>query len=44
MFSHIHLGSSVLITGAGPIGLVVVLAAKACGATTIIVSDVNKER
>lgn len=37
-------GSRVLITGAGPIGLVSVQTAKAFGATEIIVSDVNPAR
>jgi L-iditol 2-dehydrogenase len=37
-------GSRVLITGAGPIGLVSVQAARAFGATEIVVSDVNPER
>ncbi len=36
--------TSVLITGAGPIGLVNVQCAKAYGATEIIVSDVNSHR
>jgi len=37
-------GSSVLITGAGPIGLMNVQVAKAMGATTIVVSDVAPQR
>ncbi len=37
-------GSRVLITGAGPIGLVSVQVARAFGATEIVVSDVNPER
>jgi L-iditol 2-dehydrogenase len=37
-------GSRVLITGAGPIGLVSVQAARAFGATEVVVSDVNPER
>src|SRR5688572_6413056 len=37
-------GSRVLITGAGPIGLVSVQAALAFGATEVVVSDVNPER
>ncbi|WP_308123789.1 NAD(P)-dependent alcohol dehydrogenase [Modestobacter marinus] len=37
-------GSRVLITGAGPIGLVSVQAARAFGATDITVSDVNPAR
>jgi L-iditol 2-dehydrogenase len=37
-------GSRVLITGAGPIGIVTAQVAKAYGATEIIVSDVSPER
>jgi L-iditol 2-dehydrogenase len=37
-------GSRVLVTGAGPIGLVSVQAALAFGATEVVVSDVNPER
>jgi L-iditol 2-dehydrogenase len=37
-------GSRVLVTGAGPVGLVSVQTALAFGATEVIVSDVNPER
>src|SRR3712207_9256805 len=37
-------GSRVLVTGAGPIGLVSVQAALAFGATEVVVSDVNPAR
>lgn len=37
-------GDSVLVTGAGPIGLLAMLAAKAYGATKIFLSDVNEKR
>lgn len=37
-------GSRVLILGAGPIGLVTLLAARAAGATTIIITDLQPER
>ena len=37
-------GSTVLVTGAGPIGALAVLAARAAGATRIFVSDVNDRR
>lgn len=37
-------GSTVLVTGAGPIGALAVLAARAAGATRIFVSDVNATR
>jgi L-iditol 2-dehydrogenase len=37
-------GSRVLVTGAGPIGLVSVQAARAFGATEVVVSDVNPDR
>ncbi len=41
---HVGAGSRVLITGAGPIGLVSVQAALAFGATEVVVSDVNPAR
>ncbi|MDJ0394683.1 NAD(P)-dependent alcohol dehydrogenase [Rhodococcus sp. G-MC3] len=37
-------GSSVLITGAGPVGLVTAQVARAFGATTVIVSDIDESR
>jgi L-iditol 2-dehydrogenase len=37
-------GSSLLIAGAGPIGLVTLQVARAMGATTVVISDVNSER
>jgi L-iditol 2-dehydrogenase len=37
-------GSRVLVTGAGPIGLVAVQSALAFGATSVVVSDVNPDR
>jgi L-iditol 2-dehydrogenase len=37
-------GSRVLVLGAGPIGLVTLLAARAAGATTVILTDVRPER
>jgi L-iditol 2-dehydrogenase len=37
-------GSRVLVTGAGPIGLVAVQSALAFGATSVVVSDVNPAR
>jgi len=37
-------GDSVLVTGAGPIGMLAMLAAKAYGATKIFLSDVNETR
>jgi L-iditol 2-dehydrogenase len=42
--SNIRAGSHVLITGAGPVGLVSLLVAKASGATTVIVTDVMQNR
>jgi L-iditol 2-dehydrogenase len=41
---HVTAGSRVLVTGAGPIGLVAVQTALAFGATEVIVSDVNPAR
>jgi L-iditol 2-dehydrogenase len=40
----VSIGSKVLITGAGPIGLVSMLAAKAMGADTIIMTDISQSR
>lgn len=40
----ISVGQTVLITGAGPIGLMALLSARSFGATTIIVSDINAHR
>lgn len=37
-------GSTVLVSGVGPIGALVLLAAKAAGATTIFVSELNPNR
>lgn len=37
-------GASVLVTGAGPIGILTLLAAKAFGATTLFLSDPNDTR
>ncbi len=40
----VRAGSSVLVTGAGPIGLLTLLAARASGATQVFVSDPNAAR
>ncbi|CAF0787014.1 unnamed protein product [Adineta steineri] len=40
----VTIGSKVLITGAGPIGLVSMLAAKAMGADTVIMTDISQAR
>lgn len=40
----VTIGSKVLITGAGPIGLVSMLAAKAMGADSIIMTDISQPR
>ncbi|MDX6514657.1 MAG: L-iditol 2-dehydrogenase [Gaiellaceae bacterium] len=40
----VGLGSRVLVTGAGPIGNLAVQTARAAGATTLAVADVNAER
>jgi len=42
--ANITLGQTVLITGAGPIGLMCLLAAKAAGAGTTIITDIKQER
>jgi L-iditol 2-dehydrogenase len=41
---HVTAGSRVLVTGAGPVGLLVVQVARALGATTVVASDVNASR
>ena len=40
----VHAGSSVLITGAGPIGVLVAMAARAAGASRVVVSEANPAR
>nr|QBH74061.1 alcohol dehydrogenase [Aphelinus abdominalis] len=40
----ITIGSNVLILGAGPVGLLTLLVAKALGAKTVILSDLNQHR
>ena len=42
--ARVTVGTRVLVTGAGPIGLVSVQAARAFGATEVVVSDVNPAR
>ena len=37
-------GSSVLVTGAGPIGVLTLLAARAAGAAQLFLSDINETR
>jgi L-iditol 2-dehydrogenase len=41
---HVSAGSRVLITGAGPIGLVATQCARAFGATEVVVADLNPHR
>eukprot|EP01094_Clydonella_sp_ATCC50884_P022424 TRINITY_DN5137_c0_g1_i1.p1 TRINITY_DN5137_c0_g1~~TRINITY_DN5137_c0_g1_i1.p1 ORF type:complete len:348 (-),score=96.40 TRINITY_DN5137_c0_g1_i1:196-1239(-) len=40
----VSLGHTVLIVGAGPIGLMCMIAAKACGATRVLMSDLKSSR
>jgi len=40
----VGLGSSVLICGAGPVGLLNMLVAKACGAAQVAISDISSSR
>lgn len=42
--AKVTLGSSVLICGAGPVGLVCLLSAKAMGATSILITDIKVNR
>lgn len=39
--ANIKIGSKVLITGAGPIGLVTLLAAKAMGASVVVITGMT---
>ncbi|KAE8373570.1 L-arabinitol 4-dehydrogenase [Aspergillus bertholletiae] len=42
--SGLRLGDPVLITGAGPIGLITLLSARAAGATPIVITDIDDGR
>ncbi|GMA19788.1 NAD(P)-dependent alcohol dehydrogenase [Arsenicicoccus piscis] len=42
--ARVGAGTRVLVIGAGPIGMVAVQVAKACGATSIAVADINEHR
>ncbi|KJE93008.1 sorbitol dehydrogenase [Capsaspora owczarzaki ATCC 30864] len=42
--ANVTLGSRVLVCGAGPIGLVCMLAAKAAGASEVVVTDIDQHR
>lgn len=42
--AQVRIGHRVLVTGAGPIGLLVTQVAKAAGATAITVTDINDDR
>lgn len=42
--AHVAIGSSVLVLGAGAVGLLSAAVAKASGATTIAIADISKER
>ena len=42
--AQVHAGQRVLITGAGPIGILVAQVARASGATEIVMTDVNDDR
>ena len=42
--SNVGPGSHCLITGAGPIGIVCIKVARACGATNIVVTDIDQNR
>ncbi|XP_006811586.1 sorbitol dehydrogenase-like [Saccoglossus kowalevskii] len=41
---NVGLGSNVLICGAGPVGLLVLLTAKAMGAATVAITDIDEHR
>ena len=40
----VSLGKTVLVCGAGPIGLVNLLTARAMGASKVVVTDINEDR
>ena len=42
--AQVSAGDRVLVTGAGPIGLLAMQVAKACGAADVAISDVNEQR
>lgn len=42
--SNLHLGTPLVICGAGPIGLVTLLAANAAGAAPIVITDLDENR
>ncbi|MDO4900827.1 NAD(P)-dependent alcohol dehydrogenase [Actinomyces sp.] len=42
--AHIGVGDSVLIAGAGPIGVIVAQVARACGAGTVVITDPVEQR
>lgn len=42
--AQVEIGESVLVTGAGPVGLILAQVARAHGAAEVIVSDVSQER
>jgi L-iditol 2-dehydrogenase len=42
--ANVGAGDRVLVTGAGPIGLLALQAARACGATELAITDVNQRR
>ncbi|KAB8272287.1 L-arabinitol 4-dehydrogenase [Aspergillus minisclerotigenes] len=42
--SGLRLGDPVLVTGAGPIGLITLLSARAAGATPIVITDIDEGR
>ncbi|XP_071101992.1 sorbitol dehydrogenase-like [Haliotis cracherodii] len=41
---NVHLGATVLVCGAGPVGLICMLTARARGAAKIIITDINEDR
>ncbi|KAJ8665344.1 hypothetical protein QAD02_007006 [Eretmocerus hayati] len=42
--ADIRIGTTVLVIGAGPVGLVTLLAAKAMGAKTVVLTDIDQKR
>lgn len=42
--SELKLGDMALVIGAGPIGLIIAIAAKAAGASRVVISEINEKR
>ena len=41
---HVHIGQSVLVCGAGPVGIMTMLCARAFGASKVFITDIQESR